>query len=153
MSGALSFESMKLLPRVLVVAVLASLAGSARAQMSDPGSLSPRVPVSAFARPAAWLDPSRLQISTELSFGTGFGGGPAQGLQVTRFQYRVGEPLALSVSLGNAFGAPGARGSSPFLEGLDLAYRPFNSFLIQVRYQDFRSPLQYSRGDLPYAWR
>ena len=131
--------------------VLAVVASSAHAQLNanTGGSLLPRVPVSAFARPAAWLDPSRLQIS----FGSGFGGGAGQGLQVTRFQYRVGEPLALRVSLGNSFGAPGGRGSSPFLEGLDLAYRPFDSFMIQVRYQDVRSPLQYSRSDLLPNWR
>jgi hypothetical protein len=134
--------------------LLATFAGSAHAQLlGDPMGASPRVPVSAFARPAAWLDPSRLQISTELSFGSGFGGGPSQGLQVTRFQYRLGDPLAVRVSLGNAFGGPSSRGNSPFLEGLDLAYRPFSSFMIQVHYQDVRSPLQYSRGDFLPAWR
>jgi len=40
-----------------------------------------------------------------------------------------------------------------FLEGFDLAYHPFNSFLVQVHYQDIRSPLQLnSRGDYPF-WR
>ncbi len=133
--------------------MLVTIAPVAHAQWNDPAGASTRVPISAFARPAAWLDPSRLQISTEFSVGTGFGGGPAQGLQVTSFRYQLADPLAVRVSLGNAFGAPGARGNSPFLEGLDLAYRPFNSFLIQVRYQDVRSPLQYTRGEFPPAWR
>jgi hypothetical protein len=107
--------------------------------------------VSAFARPAAWLDPSRLQITQEFSFGTGFGGGPSSGLSVTRFQYQIGDPLAVRVSVGNAFGGLSPGGASPFLEGLDLSYRPFQSMLIQVRYQDVRSPLQFSRGEFP--WR
>jgi hypothetical protein len=138
--------------RSILVAILLAASVPAHAQWSGDSGLSPRVPVSALARPAAWLDPSRMQISTEFSFGTGFGGGPAQGLQVTSLLYRIGDPLAMRVSLGNTFGGPGVRGNSPFLEGLDLAYQPFRSFLIQVRYQDVRSPLQYSRG--PFApWR
>ena len=77
-----------------------------------------------------------MQISSEFSFGTSFGGGPAQALQVTRLQYRIGDPLAVAVSIGNTFGVGGMGGnakmSSPFLEGLDLSYRPFDSMLIQV---------------------
>jgi hypothetical protein len=134
-------------------------ASAANAQLaSDPGSASsPRVPVSAFARPDPWFAPSRMQITSELSFGTSFGGGPTQGLQVTRLQYQIGNPLAVRVSIGNTFGMPGnmnnKSASSPFLEGLDLSYRPFNSMLIQVRYQDIRSPLQYGRSDFPSSWR
>lgn len=99
-----------------------------------------------------------MQISSEFSFGTTFGGGPAHGLQVTRLQYRIGDPLAVSVSIGNTFGMGGGMGgnakmSSPFLEGLDLSYRPFDSMLIQVHYQDIRSPLQYGRTGYPSGWR
>ncbi|TMQ70615.1 MAG: hypothetical protein E6K80_07955 [Candidatus Eisenbacteria bacterium] len=142
---------MRFLLRSTLLIILLAAALPAHAQWSGDSGLTPRVPVSALARPAAWLDPSRMQISSEFSFGSGFGG-PAQGLQVTSLVYRIGDPLAMRVSLGNTFGAPGARGSSPFLEGIDLAYQPFRSLLIQVRYQDVRSPLQYSRG--PFApWR
>ena len=145
---------MRVTLRAIPVLAMVCFAATAHAQLfGDGGASSPRVPVSAFARPAAWLDPSRFQITSEFSFGTGFGGGPSSGLQVTRFQYHIGDPLAVRVSVGNTFGGPGARGSSPFLEGLDLSYRPFQSMLIQVRYQDVRSPLQYSRGDFPSSWR
>jgi hypothetical protein len=146
---------MNIVSRVLPVLAMVCCAATAHAQLfGDSGAQSPKVPVSAFARPAAWMDPSRLQITSEFSFGTGFGGGPSSGLQVTRFAYQIGDPLAVRVSVGNTFGGPGARGSSPFLEGLDLSYRPFQSMLIQVRYQDVRSPLQYnSRGDFPSSWR
>jgi hypothetical protein len=135
-----------------LVFLLFTTADAALAQVNPHGGLLPSVPVSSFARPAAWLDPSRLHVSTELSFGTGFGGGPAQGLQVTRFSYQVGQPLALRISLGNAFGGPRGSEGSFFLEGLDLAYQPFGSFSIQVHYQDLRSPLQYTRGAFyPYS--
>jgi hypothetical protein len=137
--------------RAGLVLALATWASSASAQLSDPSTAaSPRVPVSALGR---------LSVSSEFSFGTTFGGGPAQGLQVTRLQYRIGDPLALRVSIGNTFGMPGSGmkgASSPFLEGLDLAYQPFKSMLIQVHYQDIRSPLQYSRpgyGDFSSVWR
>ena len=87
-------------------------------------------------------------------FGSSFGG-PAQGLQVTRLQYQLGAPLAMSVSLGTQFAGGGmSRNTNPmFLEGFDLAYHPFESFLVQVHYQDVRSPLQLnSRSDYPF-WR
>jgi hypothetical protein len=141
--------------RAGLILALATWATSASAQLaSDPGSASPRVPVSAFAHPDPWLSPSRMHITSEFSFGTSFGGGPAQGLQVTRLQYQLADPLAVRVSIGNTFGMPGnSKSMSPFLEGLDLSYRPFNSMMIQVHYQDVRSPLQYSRSDFPSDWR
>ena len=61
-----------------------ALAGIASAQVANPNGFdlssgaspfAPRVPVSEFAQPASWLDPSRLHISTTVSVGTGFGGG------------------------------------------------------------------------------
>lgn len=115
---------------------------------------APAAPVSAFARPALWFDPSRLTISTEVSVGSGFASRGVDALQVTRLSYQFGSPLAMRVSLGNAFGPQAAGdGNSFFLEGIDLAYRPFHSMQIQVHYQDFRSPLQLSRpGDIG-VWR
>lgn len=142
---------MRILRRVGLFLALTALAPTAFAQSGPSVGALPLVPISSFARPAAWLDASRLHVTTELSFGTGFQGGPAQGLQVTRLSYQLGQPLALRVSLGNAFGGQGGRDPSFFLEGLDLAYQPFGSFQIQVHYQDLRSPLQYSRtGFSPY---
>src|SRR5207244_3347472 len=109
-------------------------------------SFSPQVPVSALARPAAWLDYSRMHITTEFSVGSGLSGTGTNALQVTRLSYQFGAPLAMQVSVGNAFGAGGlSRGNSMFLEGLDVSYHPSSSLLIQLRYQDVRSPLQLSR--------
>jgi hypothetical protein len=106
---------------------------------------SPRVPISALARPAAWFDPSRLHVSTSVTVGSGFGGGTSA-LQRTSFHYDFGMPLSLNVSVGNAWGPGTARGNSFFLEGLDVGYRPFQSMLIRVQYRDVRSPLQYTDG-------
>lgn len=137
----------------VLVAGLAALAMSTLAHadplgspFSDSGTYSPIVPVSAFARPASWFDPSRLHMSMEASFGTGFNG-QSSGLQVTRFSYQVAKPLAMQVSVGNAFGAgaPGSNGQF-FLEGLNLSYQPFRSMSITVNYRDIRSPLQMPYG-------
>ena len=142
-------------PAVLLAALLSVASFSVHAHAGILGSdgssgpfYSPRVPVSSLARPGAWFDPSRMQITTSVSVGSGFGGG-TDALQVTSLRYQFGLPLAMSVSLGNAWGANAARnGSSFFLEGLDVAYRPFKSLIVNVQYHDVRSPLQYSQN--PY---
>ena len=141
-----------LVPLVAALAMTAA-AGPALAQpLGDSGfgsflggtPYTPRVPVSAFARPASWLDPSRLHLSTTVSVGTGFNG-KTEGLQVTSLSYQMAGPLAVRLSLGNAFGASAAQsGHGMFLEGFQVAYRPFASMQINVDYRDFRSPLQYS---------
>ena len=105
-------------------------------------SLAPLVPVSAFARPG-WFDRSRLQVSTSVSVGTGWNGG-TDALQVTSLSYQLASPLAVRLSLGNAFGK-GVTGKGMFLEGFAVAYRPHPSFQINVDYRDVRSPLQYQQ--------
>ena len=134
---------------------MAAACGAASAQSTgesgfgpSPGgaAFSPRVPVSAFARPAAWLDVTRLRVSTTLSVGTGWGG-RADALQVTSLSYQMPGPLAFRVSVGNAFGASAAqRGRSMFLEGFQLAYRPFPSMQFNIDYRNIRSPLQYTQS-------
>ena len=144
----LSLHPMRQILPLFAALALASTASSALAMgpFGGPAYYSPQVPVSAFARPAAWFDPSRLQISTEVSFGTTSGvANSMSGLQVTRVAYQFGAPLAMRVSVGNAFGG-GVNGQGQFfLEGLDLSYRPFGNFRIDVSYQDVRTPLQYGR--------
>ncbi len=136
--------------------LLASLLSSALVPTASAGDLfggggapayAPSVPVSALTRPAAWLDPSRLHFSTSLSVGTAFG--TTQGLQVTSLHYDFAIPLSMSVSLGNAWGPSAAgRNGSPFLEGLNLTYRPLRSLLVNVQYRDIRSPLQFQDQSL-----
>jgi len=113
------------------------------------GAFSPQVPVSAFARPASWLDLSRLHVTTSFTMGSGFGGG-TNALQVTSLAYQFGAPLSVAFSVGNTFGA-GSPGSSMFLEGFSVAYHPHPSFQINVDYRDMRSPLQYQNSN-PFGY-
>lgn len=108
-------------------------------------AFTPLVPVSAFARPSGWLDSSRMRVSTTVSVGTGWGG-RTDALQVTSLSYQLASPLAVRLSVGNAFGTGGAlaSGRGMFLEGFAVAYRPHPSFQINVDYRDIRSPLQYT---------
>lgn len=145
--------------RLVLTALLLSLAALPAAASSFTSSgfggsaFSPAVPVSAFARPAAWFDPQRLQISTTVTVGSGWGFGTSA-LQVTRLSYQLSGPLAVRVGVGNTFGgARGGfgRGSSMFLEGFEVAYRPHPSFFLNVQYHDLRSPLQVSPFDTRYG--
>lgn len=131
-----------------VIALAVARTGAADAGGFGPSeggsAFSPLVPVSAFARPAAWFDPSRLHLSTTVSVGTGWGG-RTDALQVTSLSYQLSGPLAVRLSVGNAFGASAAeRGRGMFLEGFQLAYRPHPSLQFNIDYRDVRSPLQYS---------
>jgi len=138
-----------LLPTLAVCVIGASFAGASEFSSSSynyGGGYSPQVPVSSFARPAKWFDPSRLHVTAEMNVGSGGYGGGTTGLQVTRFDYRFGAPLAMRVSVGNAFGSNVQNNGQFFLEGLDVAYQPFKSLTIQVNYRDIRSPLQYGNA-------
>lgn len=138
---------------VLAVVTLASAAGAAttvESPLGTPGSygnggVSSSVPVSALGMPSRWIDPSRMHLSTEFTFGSssGFGSG---GLQVTRLSYQFGAPLRMQVSVGNAFGAGVRDEGEFFLEGLDLNYQPFRSMTFNVQYRNIRSPLQMPYG-------
>ena len=136
--------------------VLAAWVSGAAANGRSPAAPSifgftPKVPISALARPAGWFDPSRLHLSTSVSFGSGFDGG-AEGLQVTSLSYQFRAPMWMKVNVGNAWGASARGSNSMFLEGLDLGVRPFANFQVQVHYRDFRSPLQYSQFERPLGW-
>lgn len=115
---------------------------------------TPRVPISALARPASWFDPSRLHLSSMMSVGSGGFGNGTSALQVTSLSYQFAAPLSMSVSLGNAWGSGAADGhSSMFLEGFNLQYRPNPSLQFQVQYRDIRTPLQLSTGGPgPWGW-
>ena len=135
----------------IAIMSLALSHGAARAQFFD-NAYQPRVPVSALARPAAWLDPGRLHVMTSVSVASGWSGG-TQGLQVTRLAYQFARPAWLEVSLGNAFGPANAGTNGMFLEGLRLGFRPSASTVFQIQYQNIRSPLQLQRDPFgPLAW-
>jgi len=130
----------------LLAAAAPALAQDATGFGTSPFSPATAVPVSQLARPFGALDPTRLHVSTSLSFGSGFGG-TTQGLQVTSLSYQFGRPLAMSVSVGSTFGGANANTNAFFLEGLNLSYRPMSSMVFNIQYHDFRSPLQYSQYD------
>jgi hypothetical protein len=138
---------------IAAAACAASLCGQASAAAFDRGnvlgsSYSPRVPVSALAKPMSWFDASRLHVSTSVSVGSSFGGG-ANALQVTSFSYKFGAPMWMNVNVGNSWGPSRAGGNSAFfLEGLDFGFRPSANMVFQVTFRDVRSPLQ-----LPYGYR
>ncbi len=132
---------------MLVVAIVLAVAAPAGAQ-SLSGLSYPAVPVSKLAAPMLSFDPSRLHVSMSVTMGTGFGG--TSGLQVTSLSYQFRAPLWLQVSVGNAIGAGTSGRNTPFLEGMSLAWKPRSSMLFQFQYQDFRSPLQYTRA-IPFA--
>jgi hypothetical protein len=138
---------------VAAVSLLAA-ANATAGSMFDPqaAGFRPRVPVSSLGSLGSWFDRSRLHMSSTTTFGTGWGGNQASGLQVTSFAYDFKAPLSMNVSVGNAFGAGSASGSSMFLEGLNLTYRPNNRSVFMVQFRDIRSPLQYGYGN-PYDLR
>jgi hypothetical protein len=135
---------------VVLVALLACSSSAALAQsgtFSDPASagFSPRVPVSALARPAAWFDPARLHMSSTIAVGSGWG--TTSALQSTSFMYQFRAPVSMSVTVGNELGTGGAsHGASFFLQGLDLSWKPNGNSMLRVQFQNLRSPLQYGNG-------
>jgi hypothetical protein len=147
---------------VLLASVAALLAvlltGVAAAGAADGGSsiFSPRVPVSAFGLARAGFDPSRLHVSSTVSVGSSsWGSRGTSALQVTTLSYSFKAPVAMSVSLGNAWGANTARGGQSFyLQGFSLAYQPSRTVQFQVQFQDLRSPLQYPQSGFgaPGRW-
>jgi hypothetical protein len=133
----------------LMVAVLAAMLAHVPVSAGAFGApgYSPRVPVSPLG--LSWFDPSRLHMTSSFSVGAGFGG-KTDALQVTQLSYQIGNPLWVSVSLGNSFGPNAGRSQGRFfLEGFQAAYRPMPNMLFQIQYQDFRSPLQAS----PFGYR
>jgi len=138
-----------------LVAALALASGAAHAASPTVGSgaWTPEVPVSMLGAPMRGLDFSKLNLSTTVSFGTGFGG-RSEGLQVSRLSYAFSKG-SLGVSVGSSIGGQLARsGGNPFfLEGLDFSYHPTPNMMFQVHYQNLVSPLQYQNrlfGDPAY---
>lgn len=142
----------------LVIALPAALFSGPAAAGSIGGSplFSPRVPVSAFGLARDWFDPSRLHLSSTVSVGSSsWGSRGTSALQVTTLSYSFKAPVAMSVSLGNAWGASTARSKQSFyLQGFSLAFQPSPTTQFQIQYQDLRSPLQYERSGfgVPGLW-
>ena len=140
-------NALRIATLVLSVALLVALPAAPASAGAIGGAplFSPRVPVSAFGLARDWFDPSRLHVSSMVSVGSsGWGSRGTSALQVTTLSYSFKAPLAMSVSLGNAWGANTPRGGQAFyLQGFSLAYQPSRAMQFQIQYQDLRSPLQY----------
>jgi hypothetical protein len=140
--------------RIAVLALSAALLVILSAGPVNAGTIggaplfSPRVPVSAFGLARDWFDPSRVHVSSMVSVGSsGWGSRGTSALQVTTLSYSFKAPVAMSVSLGNAWGTSSARsGQSFYLQGFSLAYQPSRSVQFQIQYQDLRSPLQFRQS-------
>ena len=130
----------------LLAVILISSASTARAGLGyDPAlaGFQPRVPISQLGAVTSWFDPSRLHLASTFTVGSGFSG-QTSALQTTSLSYQFHAPLAMNVRVGNAFGPDAARsGSSFFLQGLDVAWRPSVNTVFQIQFEDRRSPLQY----------
>ncbi len=137
--------SVVLLSLALALVLQAASASAMPWSGGEPQAFVPRVPISALARPVRWLDPSRFHVASSVSVGSGFGGG-VNALQTVSLSYRFGAPVWMNLTLGNAWGAQTAGSRSPFLEGMDLTYRPSRATFFEIRYRNVRSPLQAAPG-------
>jgi len=88
------------------------------------------------------LDFSRLEVSNSLSFATSSSslyGNQSGGLWMTRFGYRVSNPLHVAVDVGAVLNTSGDgpvfNEKNLFLRGFEMNYRPNNHFQLNVAYQ------------------
>ena len=88
------------------------------------------------------VDLSRLQISNSLTFATSSSslyGNQSAGLWVTRFGYRVSNPLHVAVDLGAVLNTQGdgpiLSEKNLFLRGFEMNYRPSNLFQLNIAYR------------------
>lgn len=136
---------------VVFIACMAATAKSGTLFDPEAAGFTPRVPISALARPAAWFDPARLHMSSTIAVGSGWG--TTSALQSTSFMYQFRAPVTMAVTLGNELGtASGGRGLSFFLQGLDLSWRPSANSMVRFQFQDLRSPLQYGYSHGGYGF-
>lgn len=140
---------------LIALSLTAAAAPAATGFESVAASFQPRVPVSllgSLGGLTSRFDPSRFHMSTTVTMGTGIGLG-SSGLSVMSFSYQFRSPLAMSVRVGNAFGSGTSANSSMFLEGVDLSYKPTANSVLQVQFQNVRSPLQYGYGGFDRSLR
>jgi hypothetical protein len=88
------------------------------------------------------LDFSRLEVSNSLSFATSSSslyGNQSGGLWMTRFGYRVSNPLHVAVDVGAVLNTSGngpvLNEKNLFLRGFEMNYRPSNNFQLNIAYQ------------------
>lgn len=139
----------RLATAVLLLSLSAALAQAQSGFEPAVSAFQPRVPVSLLGSLGSFgsrFDPARFHMSSTFTVGSGGYGTGTNALQTTSFSYQFRAPVAMSVSVGNAFGPGSTSGSGMFLQGVDLAVKPTANSVFRVQYQNVRSPLQYGYG-------
>ena len=127
--------------QAFIVVVLLVMASPVYASGPDPLAGVASTPSAGLLR-SGLLDLSRLQISHSLSFAStssSLYGHDSGGLWVTRFGYRVSNPLQLSMDLGATINTSGdgpvLSEKNLFLRGFEMNYRPSNLFQLNIAYR------------------
>jgi len=86
------------------------------------------------------FDSSRLTLRHSLSYGvvSGSAGSRSGGLWLTEADYRLADPLHLSVDVGMALDPSGGQmlnSKNIYLQGLNLDYTPSKNFRVQLSYR------------------
>jgi hypothetical protein len=108
------------------------------------------------------LNLSRLEVSNSLTFATSSSslhGNQSAGLWVTRFGYRVSNPLHLALDLGAVLNTSGdgpvLSERNLFVRGFEMNYRPSNLFQLNIAYRHWPSGAgldsMYGLGSSPWG--
>ncbi len=150
---------------IIVVSILVLapiLAGRGFAGGPDPIFLGgSNVPSSGLLK-SGLLDLSRLQVTNSLTFATSSSslyGNQSAGLWMTRFGYRVSNPLRVAVDVGAVLNTSGdgpvLNEKNLFLKGFEMNYAPNNHFQLNVAYQHWPAgsnlPGLYGFGTSPWG--
>jgi hypothetical protein len=139
-NGRVGWVNMK---RLILIAFLSLLvAAPVFASGPDPVLLGgANLPSTGLLR-SGLLNFSRLEVSNSLSFATSSSslyGNQSAGLWMTRFGYRVSNPLHVAVDVGAVLNTSGDgpvfNEKNLFLRGFEMNYQPNNHFQLNVAYQ------------------
>jgi hypothetical protein len=103
------------------------------------------------------LDPSRMHMSHEVSFGYANGGGTSvsRGLYMNHLDYQISRPLLLTTHLGYQFQPSGpeewnpARTGNDFVGGADLTWMPSNNSILRLSVYKGLTP--YNSWSTPWS--
>ena len=105
------------------------------------------------------LDFSRLEISHSLTFATTSSsayGAQSGGLWVTRFGYRLANPLRVAVDVGATLDTSGDGAffseKNLFLRGFQVDYRPSRNFQLNIAYQHWPGNASSALGSSPFGY-
>jgi len=102
------------------------------------------------------LDPSRIDVSNQVTFGYTSGGAyrsGSYGLYQNRLSYQLSDPLRVTLLLGYQFASPyddalsGMSERDRFLPGLSVSYVPSDNFALHFEYRRLSAYSLYDRHD------